>query len=139
MTTRASRSRASRSIQISNTSSDFKSVNTEKDVAVNSARAELQERHDSENSALCVLVKKMADHLQVVRPNGAAGLVSVPVRVGRMQFLLRSLHLRSLLFRMTSQTRRRSTSAYPNGQSTSPTTPLRSIEMISRRSCPSLA
>ena len=55
-------------IQISNTSSDFKSVNTEKAVAVNSARAELQERHDSENSTLCVFVKKMADHFQVVLP-----------------------------------------------------------------------
>ena len=52
--------------QIANTSSDFKSVNTERDVAVNSARAELQSRHDSENAALCVLVNKMATHLQVV-------------------------------------------------------------------------
>ena len=60
-------------VQISNTSSDFKSVNTEKDVAVNSARAELQERHDSENVALCVLVKKMAEHLQVVLPKWGGG------------------------------------------------------------------
>ena len=60
-------------VQISNTSSDFKSVSTEKEVAVNSARAELQERHDSENAALCMLVKKMADHLQVSLPKWGGG------------------------------------------------------------------
>ena len=60
-------------VQISNTSSDFKSVNTEKDVAVSSARAELQGRHDSENAALCLLVKQMADHLQVVLPKWSGG------------------------------------------------------------------
>ena len=60
-------------VQISNTSSDFKSVNTEKYVAVSSARAELQERHDSENAAPCLLVKKMADHLQVVLPKWSGG------------------------------------------------------------------
>ena len=60
-------------LQISNTSSDFKSVSAEKGVAVNSARAELQERHDSENAALCMLVKKVADHLQVSLPKWGGG------------------------------------------------------------------
>ena len=60
-------------VQISNTNSDFKSVCTEKEAAVSSARSELQRRHDSENAALCLLVKKMADHLQVVLPKWSGG------------------------------------------------------------------
>ena len=59
--------------QIKNTSSDFKSVNAEKDAAVNSARAELQGRHDSENASLCVLVSQMANQLQVVLPKWGGG------------------------------------------------------------------
>ena len=62
--------------QIATTSSDFKSVNAERDAAVNSARAELQGRHDSENATLCVLVSQMATHLQVVLPKWGGGTYS---------------------------------------------------------------
>ena len=51
---------------ITNTTSDFGAVNAERDVAVKSACAELQRRHDSENASLCTLVSQMANHLQVI-------------------------------------------------------------------------
>ena len=59
--------------QIKNTSGDFKSVNAEKEAAVNSALAELQRRHDSANAALCLSVSQMATQLQLVLPQWGGG------------------------------------------------------------------
>ena len=69
---------------ITNTTSDFGAVNAERDVAVKSACAELQRRHDSENASLCTLVSQMANHLQVILPKwggGARGQANGPEAV----------------------------------------------------------